>query len=373
MLMLNKLDRRKFIKNSAKAAVGLSIPFLGSCGSQKCCFQNQVQHPAEGKMIWGNLIHLGYNMWADRPVDKWTDDPDVTKNAHAHPYLRCDESLWNDILKKMSDVGMNMVVIDIGEAIAYKSHPELGVENSWTHKKIREELAKIRDLGIEPIPKLNFSAGHDTWLKEYGRMVSTKKYYEVCSDIIEEVSDIFDRPRFFHLGYDEEAAIYQRKYNYVVIRQHELWWHDFNFFVDQVRSHKVRPWIWSDYVWRHPEEFYNKMPKDVLQSNWYYGTDFNKYPGKFGDSEKEKFTETRIKSYIELDKAGFEQVPTGSNWALKENFSQTVDFCKKHVSEDGLKGFLQVPWFGTLEVFRKQHMEAIDIVAQEIAKWKANG
>ena len=23
------------------------------------------------KLIWGNLLHLSFNMWSDRPVDKW--------------------------------------------------------------------------------------------------------------------------------------------------------------------------------------------------------------------------------------------------------------------------------------------------------------
>lgn len=365
--MDNGLDRREFLKDSTKfAAAAAGTGLLGLANTAQAA---AAVKDAKDKMIWANLVHLGYNMWCDRRVDSWTNNPDIIKNIVAHPYLRCDEPLWNDIMKRMSDVGMNMVIIDIGEALAYKSHPELGAENAWSHEKMREELSKIRDLGIEPIPKLNFSAGHDLWLKEYSRMVSTKKYYEVCSNVIEEVSDVFDQPRFFHLGYDEETARHQQKYNYVVVRQHELWWHDFYFFVDQAQKNKVRPWIWSDFFWKHSEDFLEKMPKSVLQSNWYYGTDFHKYPDKF--TEKEEFTKKRIKTYIELDKAGFDQVPTGSNWSLAENFGQTVDFCKKHTSPERLKGFMQTPWVGTLEVFRKQHMEAIDIVGKAIAKWKA--
>ncbi len=59
-------------------------------------------------------------------------------------------------------------------------------------------------MGIEPIPKLNFSAAHDAWLKDYSRMVSTLGYYEVCRNPDPGVRLLFDT-RFFHLGMDEET------------------------------------------------------------------------------------------------------------------------------------------------------------------------
>lgn len=369
--MNDSLDRRKFIADSGKIVAGLSLPFAAGCAAKQCVGQNKMACSAKltkDKMIWGELIALGYNMWADRPVADWSRNPHIASDKQAQPYLRFDESLWRDVTQKMSDVGMNMVVMDLGEGIAYKSHPEIGVEGSWTHKKMRQELTRLSDLGIEAIPKLNFSTGHDTWLGKYNRMVSTKKYYEVCRDLIEEVSELFDRPRFFHLGYDEENALQQQRYNHVIIRQHELWWHDFYFFVEQVEKNKIRPWIWSDYAWKHPDTFYEKMPKSVLQSNWYYRTEFDKYPDKFGDSEKETRRKNIIGTYIALEKAGFDQVPTGGTWSYEANFGQTVDFCKKHINKDRLKGFLQTPWVSCTEVFREQHLRAVELVGEEIKK-----
>ena len=132
----------------------------------------------------------------------------------------------------------------------------------------------MRKLGLEPIPKMNFSATHDTWLGTYHRQVSTPAYYKVCEDLVDEVIRLFDKPRFFHLGYDEETAECQQSFAYTVVRQYDLWWHDFEFFVKQVERRGVRPWIWSDYGWKHGDEFLKRMPKSVLQSNWYYGLDF---------------------------------------------------------------------------------------------------
>jgi len=32
---------------------------------------------------------------------------------------------------------------------------------------MKDEIARLKGLGLEPIPKLNFSACHDAWLKDY--------------------------------------------------------------------------------------------------------------------------------------------------------------------------------------------------------------
>src|SRR5690606_38528745 len=139
-------------------------------------------------------------------------------------------------LKEMAAVGMNMVVLNIGDSIQYESHPEISIKNAWSHEKLKSELAKCRSLGIEPIPKLNFSACHDLWLGKYSRMLSTDIYYEVCRDIINEVCVLFDYPRFFHLGMDEETANHQRNLKYAVIRQYDLWWGDLYFLIGQVEK-----------------------------------------------------------------------------------------------------------------------------------------
>ena len=48
--------------------------------------------------------------------------------------------------------------------------------------------------------------GHDAWMKQYSRMVSTPEYYSFCDDIINEVCETFDYPAYFHIGMDEENS-----------------------------------------------------------------------------------------------------------------------------------------------------------------------
>ena len=234
-------NRRDFIKQTSAAAIGVSIP--GLTASEK---KQTVEK------IWACLLHLSFNMWEEyvsphRPFRGYD------------PNMRLSESLWNDAIHRMSERGMNMIVIDMGNAVKYESHPEIAVNNAWSVDRLRSELEKIRKLGLEPVPKMNFSAGHDTWLGEYSRMVSTEKYYKVCADLISEVCMIYDKPRFFHLGMDEESAGHQSRYKYIVVRQHDAWWHDFNFLVEQVEKQNARAWIWSDYMlWNFPKNFWKK-------------------------------------------------------------------------------------------------------------------
>ena len=318
-------------------------------------------------MRWAGLFHMGVNMWSDQPVDAWGPFKGEQLNLICKAdHLRFDETVWRSITGRMAEVGMNMVVIDLGEAIKYPSHPELWVDGSWEIDRFRKELARLRAMGIEPIPKMNFSAAHDTWLNEYERMLSTETYFKVCADLIRDVAEIFDHPRFLHLGYDEETTAHQSKYKYCAVRQGELWWHDFLWFVKETEKNGMRPWIWSDYVWHHPDLFYKRMPKSVLQSNWYYGAEFD--PAKLGE-----FAARRVKTYDDLDKAGFDQVPTGSNWSNDANFLGTVDYCRRACSPERLKGFLMAPWYFTLPEWESKNLAAVDQVGAAIRSFGKQG
>lgn len=354
-------NRRKFIKQVAAAGIAGSMPAV--------LFSQQKP---DRNMIWANLLHLSYNMWEDSVPPKYRDEnfkcttcQEEREWAHGYrPNLTFDDNVWDALLKEMAAIGMNMVVIDLGDAIRYESHPEIAVKNAWTPEKLRSELAKARKLGLEPIPKLNFATTHDIWLGPYARMVSTDIYYAVCRDLIGEVTALFDKPRFFHLGMDEELASYQVRQDYAVVRQNDLWWGDLYFYIGEVEKNGVRPWVWSDYAWHKPDVFFRKMPKSVLQSNWYYGEGFDL------DKLKEP-TKTYVKLYNDLETYGYEQVPTGSNHSNPDNFESTVEYCKKVIDPSRLFGFMTAPWRPTLPLCLDRHKEAIGQVARAMKKFKA--
>jgi hypothetical protein len=321
-------DRRTFVKQDSVEGIP-ACNFLVSSTQQK----------PTNETIWVCLLHLSVNMWKEHQPD-----------------LQFSESLWHDALEKMVNVGINMVVIDLGDAIKYTSHPEIAINNAWSTLKLVDEISKIRQMGIEPIPKLNFSTCHDSWLGVYSKMVSTRKYYDVCRDLIAEVSYLFDKPRYFHLGMDEENEENQQDYDYIAIRQNELYWGDFYFLIGEVLKSGSRPWVWQDFIRYHFEKFAKMMPKSVLQSNWYNGIDL--------DKPKSEFALKSIKAYIDLEALGYDQVPGGSNYyeGTEECFLNNVKYCCEHISDKRLLGFIQSPWKYTIEENRKHILKSIELV-----------
>ncbi|HSV72453.1 MAG TPA: hypothetical protein VLH79_01690 [Chthonomonadales bacterium] len=312
-------------------------------------------------MVWGYLMHLGLNMWSDREA------PDGgNPYLCARPYLRFDTGLYQELLPRMRDAGLNLLVVEIGEGVRYESRPEIAVEGSWSTSRLREELERIRSFGLEPIPKLNFSACHDAWLGPYARMVSTPAYYDAVRDLISETIALFGAPRWFHLGMDEETAAHQAGHEYVVVRQHELWWNDLSFLTGCVEAGGARPWVWSDVVWHHPDLFFERMPRGVLQSNWYYGESFELGGAAPDDPYRDA---DAPRAYVDLEQRGYDQVPTGSNWSVDTNFGRTVAFCRERIAPERLLGFLMAPWRPTMPEFRPLHEAAIAQVAEARARW----
>ena len=340
---MKSFSRRTFMQTGAAAALAAS-PIL-SAFAKTGLF---AAEPAEAsKLIWGVLLHLGHNMWGDCPT------------AYTPPvdHFTFEENLWDELTDKASKLGLNMVVIDLGEGVQYKSHPEIAIKGAWSVDKLREELKRLREMGLEPIPKLNFSSCHDFWLGDYAKMVSTPTYYKVCSELVQEVVEIFDGPRFFHLGYDEEAYRHQTTLEYIVIRQGELWKKDFLFFVEQCEKNGTRPWIWADYAWDH-KDFLEWAPKSVVMSNWYYEDDFDPKSNPV------------VQCYLDIDAAGYDQIPAGSDiWDHNENFAKTVKFGKEKLSKERTLGYLQVPWRFTESKYHELNNRSLDQIGEAIKNY----
>ena len=311
--------------------------------------------PEEIKSV---LLHLGHNMWCD-----WIP-PDIDAAALAEQFkdpghspipdsvLRCKDEFWRETTDYIAAKGMNMVVVDIGEGLVYPSHPELAITGSWSPDKLRAEIKRLNALGLEVIPKLNFSTTHNGWLKHYRRLLSTDTYYTVCEDVIRDVAEIFGTPRLFHIGYDEETARHQGGSNrclYVQVRKGEFWWHDFLHIVRTVEANGMRPWCWSDFAWDN-REYFTRCPKSVLQCTWYYDEAHGGFDPKTNKTNDYK----RLIEFWDLEKAGFEQTPCGSNWAgwkrrqegvgADDVIGKLVKMSRQVIAPERLKGFMMAPW-----------------------------
>ena len=344
----------------------LSVTGLAGAAAVTGCGTLAAARP-EPAFAWSELIHLGMNEWHEIPQrQKWPNLTDpvlvqaVADEYNAADHVRFDEAVWARVAEKFRQTGVNQVVIDLGEAVVYPSHPEIAVKGAWSPDKLRTELRRLRAMGIEPIPKLNFSTTHDIWLGEYQRMVSTPRYYQVAADLIRDVCEIFESPRFFHLGLDEETPGFQVKgQSLVVVRQGDLWWHDVLFFVREVERHGARAWVWSDYLRHHePEDFARRMPRSVVQSPWWY----------IGTFDPEKNLPT--KAMIRLAKLGYDVVPCSSNcYSHPDAMALLVDFCRRTFDPAHVLGFQMAPWLEMNAVFEKRWGESADLLAAARSRW----
>ena len=330
--------RREFLYGAAAMGAAAAVP-----GAAFATGARNTLKPDELRAVY---IPWGHNMWGEALPEGVTK---LTKGRLCNDRCKFDESIWRKIVDRLVLRKMNMVVIDLGEFPVYPSHPELAVKGSRSPDWVRGEVRRLKTLGIEAIPKLNFSTAHDAWLGEYGRMVTTKTYYRVCADVIRDAAEMFDNPRFMHIGYDEEKVRFQ--HGFQVVRENEVWWHDFLWFVKTVEDAGMRPWMWSDYGWNH-DDFVDKCPKSVLQSNWYYDEWLDGFDLKTMKADAKG--RPILELFLKLDKAGFDQLPCSSNWLSKhrkaanasndECMAKTVKFCRENLASERVKGYLMAPW-----------------------------
>ena len=290
------------------------------------------------KRMWTYVMGLGCNMWAD----KWTDPSGhpiqcEDEASRYYPTLSTDRAVWQRVVDELPSFGVNTVVIDLGEGVQYESHPELAVPGAWTKDELRKEIARMRAMGLEVIPKLNFSARNDGWLGEYAYMLSTRKYYEVAKDLVGEVCELFDSPRLFHLGMNNESAP-DHHGGMASIRTEELWWRDLYFFFNELEHYGTRPWIFSDYFLTRGEEWEKRMPKSCAQSNFHYERMLSKRPDG-------RYQQATVQAYVDLARLGYDQIPIASDWCFRQNFAQTVWlFLEEGMCDEHLLGFASAPW-----------------------------
>ena len=325
--------------------------------------------PDEKAFVKAALLHLGSNMWCDVRTPIPGDKPPAEDRwdfKDRVDYLRASDDVWRDCTEAMKRNGFNMVVIDLGEALAYPSHPELAVKGTWSVDKMRRELDRLREMGLEPIPKLNFSTTHNAWMKDWRHKVSTPEYLDTVDELIRDVAETFDHPRFFHIGYDEETMGHQGgwgRYEYIIVRKGAIWWRDFLRCVDAVRGEGCRPWCFADQIWYDRDRFVRYMPRDVVMCPW------NCVKSK----EHPEWTE----SIDEMAKLGFDFIPDGATYTrkaegiAKRELPTVMGYCREHVPAKQILGFIVCPWVTcTLGIPKRKFIESMEFGGEMFTKWE---
>ena len=314
------------------------------------------------KKIWALLAQLSMNMWHDTIEDRVVFEDDC----------------GNYVVDESEKAGVNTIVLDVADGVIYKSHPEIAVSDAWDSERVKEEVLKCRQKGIALIPKLNFSASHSYWLGEYHKMTSSKIYYQVCKDIINDVYEMFLEPEYIHIGMDEEGYKFSSLSDYVIFRKGEVLMKDLKFLGDTVRETGAKPWIWWDPLFEEKENFEKYIGHDdFVLSPWYYlcfneehftpikdwsgderGEEFRQQLRYIEDlPEKAKFREDALP----LLNSGYKFIPCASTWwHTGHNTYELVEFFKNGANDDNsLVGFMTAPWQPTIKEFKKEFDDSL--------------
>lgn len=285
------------------------------------------------------LLHLSYNQWREKPSREV-----VYGFSHR---LRFDRSVFNDAIALMGRLRMNMVILDVGDAVRYRSHPEIAVDGALTPDELADLLDECRNLGLEPIPKLNFATTHDAWLKDYGMIVGTEQYYEVCDNLIGELIDLFDGPRLFHIGMDEESIHHAEglQLEHITIRRGRAWLDAVKRLDTIVQAHGARTWMWGDPLWPTREGPTPAIPKRILISDWNY-------------SKQKTFPTSTL-----IEKLGYENIPAGANWTDDENAALLTRFAAEKLNPKTTPGMMMTVWNPTVRRCRGNILNAISLAA----------
>ncbi len=280
-------------------------------------------------------LFLGDNIADDSPARV------TVRGTKYYTKLNTDKETWEEIAKKAIEFGFNSVLIELADGVKYKSHPEIAIDGAWEVDELKEELRKLRDMGLTLYPKLNFSTAHDAWLGVYSRMISTPEYYTVARDLISEVIDIFDTPEMMHIGLEDEGHHSQVRYDYVCFRQHDLYWHDYKFLIDCVREKGVRPWVSVDPYIVSKDKFLEYTDKDVVISPMHEG---NFYAGPTPIAPN-TITESgkRLFSFTDLPDLGYDVIPLFLSKSTRVAVSQILNYVHTQVNQEKVKSMLITP------------------------------
>lgn len=306
--------------------------------------------------------------------------------------MEFDRNVWNKIVDKCVEYGYTGIVLDVGDGMKYKSHPEIAIDGAWSREEMQEEVRRLRGLGVNLIPKLNFSAAHDLWLGKYREQRSTPEYYSVCKDLIEELYEVFEEPEYFHVGLDEEfpdMASTDNRY-----RTGDTLFKDYLYMINCVKSLGAKCMMWSSTCMHNPDLWEKYIPNDVIftigqyyefeQDRWtkiadqdedvreyYWGGAFEKR--NLYQTYLEQYGNTKIE-YVEQDdtirmfmdfaekiaKKNGKLFIYSSNFYIKTNPRSAVEYYHKWKYKDSIIGFFGLPWVATIKENENAILEEIE-------------
>lgn len=180
-----------------------------------------------------------------------------------------DQKTAESCIEAVATASFNALIISIKDAVIYKSLPHIKKPYSVPMQKLVALTNLARSLGLEVIPKLNFSKSnvhrHSEWLWKEQRPKDSAHLWKDALKAIDEII-IATKPRYFHVGMDEDDTRSPDEYAKAL-----------KFLHSALKKRKLRMIIWADcgHNWRQTERWKEvpailNLPRDVILMPWHY-------------------------------------------------------------------------------------------------------
>lgn len=286
-------------------------------------------------------FRIGSNMF-DKPDALYTRD--IEDGAY-HEKVYFEKDAFHKMTEEAKSFGFDTLVLELAEGIMYESHPELAIEGSMPRDEFKAELDRLKGMGFGLIPLVDFSPAKNAWMQGLG-YVGTKRYENACEDILREVIELFEKPEYVQLGFEDESFSAQED-NAVINKRHfEKRIADANRLFDICREYGVKPWIWmSEKIlesYGGEEEFRAGIPTDVTVTSLAFKR-VQEY------HIKEKRADKSMMLVKDLAEWGYPQIPMASTWLYHAVPNQAFSFYTKHCDGSKFAGFLCHPCIFSVE------------------------
>jgi hypothetical protein len=233
----------------------------------------------------------------DLKITDWPDMP--MRGMHlqmAYP-SRFDAATRMEIFRRtidtMARLGFNFAVFEIGGCFESLRNPDVSVKGYWTQAQLKEliQYAKVR--GIAAYPGIN-SIGHvdrgpqlflikDSNGRNVAMDITHPGFYAKYFSVLDELSEIFGQPKYFHIGTDESNAAFSQLISKSGKPGDVLYSEFVNKISSYLKSKNIRTVIWHDMLLSQADvnpgepangkdtfKARNLLNKDIIIDEWCY-------------------------------------------------------------------------------------------------------
>jgi hypothetical protein len=190
-----------------------------------------------------------------------------------------DEAPFNleialELVDAMADAGMNLLVVDCADGLRYTSHPELTRPYSVPMSTLARLVERANQHDIEIVPKLNFAQSglhrHNHWFRPHNDLFDNEAYWKLAFDVVDELIEVAQPPRFFHVGMDEDHW-----------RSYEQYVAAIDVLHAELEKRNLRTVIWNDTACLWPQAAIHRdkslaaeagVDKDIVHVLWDYSS-----------------------------------------------------------------------------------------------------